>query len=150
MVNKLYKDKRALSLSSLTEAVIGIILILGCLAIVMIGMNVKYNQNYDSSFGMLTNDTRASLEGYQTPLQNGLSSDASTNAINGVNVVGSWGMIYSGIKIMLDFVTGGFIQNAVGLLHLGQAGLWLGWALRLLFIFGIAFIVIKILFKIKP
>jgi hypothetical protein len=148
-------DKRGLSLTSLTEAVICILLILFILAFVVIGgdqgMNSLYNQTYNSTFGLTqVTETQNSLNSYQEPLKNGLGSDPTTNAVNGVNLVGSWGMIYSGIQIMLGFVTGGFIQNAIGLMQLGQAGFYLGWALRLLFIFGIAFIIIKILFKVKP
>jgi hypothetical protein len=149
-MDKKYMNKKGLSLSSLTEAMIGCILILLLVGIIIIGMNTSYNQNYDSSVGLGTNDTITSLNNYQTPLQNGLSTQASNNAINGVNVVGSWGMIYAGITTTLNFATGGFIQNAIGLLQLGTAGVWLGWAFRLLFIFGIVWIVIKLLFKVKP
>lgn len=150
MKYKLFKNKKGLSLSSLSEAVIGIILFLGILAIIIVAMNVKYGQTYDATIGLGTNDTKTSFEKYQETLQTGLGSDASTSAISGVNVIGSWGMIQAGLSMALNFVTGGFIQNAIGLLRLGNAGVYLGWAFRLLFIFGIAFIMIKILFKIKP
>lgn len=144
------KDKKALSLSSLSEAVIGILLILLVVAIIIIGMNVKYDKSYDPTLGLGTNDTVSALNGYQGSIDTGISTDATTNSLNGVNLVGSWGMVYSGVRIMLDFVTGAFIQNAIGLLHLGQAGTYLGWAFRLLFVFGVAFIIIKLLFKVKP
>lgn len=147
-INKM--NKRALSLSSLTEAVIGIIVILSVLAIIIVGMNIKYSKTYDATLGLGTNNTKFAFEQYQGTLQNGLASDANTNSINGVSVVGSWGMIQAGLSMALEFVTGGFIQNAIGLLHLGAAGVYLGWALRLLYIFGIAFIMIKLLFKVKP
>lgn len=143
-------DKLGLSLSSLTEAVIGIILFLSVLAIIIVGMNVSYSKSYDATVGLGTDDTRNAFNDYQGTLESGLASDSSTSAINGVSVVGSWGMVYAGLRMTLDFVTGSFIQNAIGLLRLGEAGVYLGWALRLLFIFGIAFIAIKILFKVKP
>lgn len=146
----LFKNKKGSSLSGWTEAGVGIIVFLLCLGIIVVGLNVEYSKNYDSTFGITSNSTQASLEDYQQTLETGLEGEAETNAINGINIVSSWGVIRSGLYLVMDMVTGGWIQNAISLLNWGSAGDFLGWGLRLLFIFSIAFIFIKILFKVKP
>lgn len=143
-------NKKGASLSGWTEGAIGVILLLLCVAIVIINLNAQYDQNYDSTFGMSSDATREKFEDYQGTLQTGLEGEASTNAINGVSLTSSWGIIKAGISLMFDFLTGTWVQNSVALLPLGEAGTWLGWALRLLYIFSIGFILMKILFKVKP
>jgi hypothetical protein len=143
-------NKSGASLTSFTEAVIGVIIFLLVLVVIMIGMNNQYGQNYDPTFGLSTNDTQKAFEGYQGTLGTGMEGEASTNAINGVSVVTSWGMIKQGLRLIFDLVTGGFITNAIGLLHLGASGAWLALGLRLVFIFAIGFIMIKLLFKVSP
>lgn len=143
-------NKKGASLSGFTEAGIGVLLILGCLVIIVTQMNLDYNKNYDSTFGMGTNETKYKFEQYQNTLQEGIGSEASTNSVSGVSVVGSWGIIKAGLSMILDMVSGSWILNMVALLNLGQAGVILGWSLRLLFILAISFIMIKILFKVKP
>lgn len=143
-------NKKAASLSGFSEAIIGVLLFLSCIVIVMVAMNHDYGQNYDPTFGITTNETANALNNYPGTLQAGMEGEASTNAIQGVNVVSSYGIIKEGLSIVFQFLTGGFIQNAVGLLNLGQAGTILGLSLRLLFILAVGFILIKIIFKVKP
>lgn len=143
-------NKKGASLSGWSEAALGMILMLGALMIIVGFMNAKYNQNNDPTFGMSTNSTLDSFKDYQGTLQTGMEGEASTNSINGVSLVSSWGMIKTGLNIVFNFVTGGWINNAVGLLSLGEIGNNLALILRLLFILSIGFILIKILFKVKP
>lgn len=138
------------SLSGFTEMAIGIVIVLVCLSIVVTGMNSTYHQGYDTTFGIGHNVTKTYLDTYPATLETGIQGEATTNAINGVNVVTSWQIIRSGIQMIWDIISGGIIQNAVALLQLGQAGIILGWGLRLLFIFAMGFVLIKILFKVKP
>lgn len=143
-------NKSGASLTSWSEVGVGVILIIACLTIVVVSMNHSYNQNYDGTFGIATNGTLQEFTGYQGAIQTGMSGEATTNANNGVNVATSWGVINAGINMALNMVTGNWIRNAVGLLHLGSVGVWLGTGLQLLFIFSMGFILIKILFKVSP
>lgn len=142
-------NRKAASLSGFSEAIIGVLLFLGCVVTVMVSMNHDYGTNYDPTFGIATNDTATALNNYPDTLKTGVEGEASTNAIQGVNVVAAYGIVKEGLSIVFQFLTGGFIQNAVGLLNLGQAGVMLGLALRLLFILAVGFILIKIIFKVK-
>jgi len=150
MINKT-TNKKGASLSGFTEGAIGVLLILFIFGLVIIpSMNYKYGKNFDGTLGITTNDTQKELENYQGTLQTGLEGEASENALGGIWVLKSWGIIKAGITMVINFLTGGFIVNAISLLGFGQAGIYLGWAFRLLFIFALGFILIKILFKIKP
>lgn len=144
------ENKKGSSLAGFAEAGIGVIIILMIFALVIIPeLNIKYGYNHDSTFGLSTNETRASFEDYQDTLKAGMESEASTNTYSGVSLSGAWGMTKAGLGMILDMVTGQFILNAVGLLNLGVAGTWLGWGLRLLFIFAVAFILMRIIFKVN-
>jgi hypothetical protein len=150
MVNKLFKDTKGVSLSGWTEAGLGVLLILGCLAVIVVSMNHDYNKNFDPTFGIATNDTLNDMKSYQGTLGTGMEGDASTNQVNGINLVSSWGIIKAGLSIVFNFVTGNWISNFVGLMQLGSIGTLLALILRLLFVFSIGFVLIKILFKVKP
>lgn len=143
-------NKRGASLSGWSEAAIGILLILSCITIIIVSMNIKYGKTEDPFFGMSSNSTKSQLDNYQTKLSTATEGDPSTSALSTVNVASSWGIVMAGVNIMFDFITGQWVQNAIRLLPLGDAGEPLGWALRLLFIFSIGYIIIKILFKVKP
>ena len=144
-------NKRGASLSGWTEGAIGVMLLLLCVSIIVVGMNITYGRHEDPTFGMSSNATRASFEAYQGQLQTGLSGDSSTNALTGgINLLSSWGVAKSGFNLVSDFVTGVWVQNSVGLLQLGEAGIWLGWALRLVFVFSLIFILVRLIFKVNP
>lgn len=144
------KNKKGASLSGWTEGAVGVMLFLICVGIIIVAMNAQYGQNYDSTFGMSSDTTKQAFNDYQGKLQQGLEGEASTNAVSGVSVVSSWGIVKAGISMMWDFLNGQWIRNSVALLNLGDAGVALAWALSLLYIFSIGFILIKILFKVKP
>lgn len=137
------------SLNGWTEAAIGIMLFLLCLGIVVTYMNINYGQSNDPTFGIGTNETMQKFKDYQGTLQAGMQGEAETNALTGISLASSWGIIKAGLSLVFDFVTGAFISNAIGLMNLGQAGVFLGLALRLLYVFSIGFILVKLIFKVK-
>jgi hypothetical protein len=142
-------NKKGVSLGTLTEMILGIILVLLCLIIVVANLNVQYGQNNDPTFGISTNSTLDNFKDYQGTIETGMQGEASTNQISGISLSSSWGIIKTGLSLVFGFVTGQWIQNAAALLHLGSAGMALALILRLLFIFAIGFILLRILFKIN-
>jgi hypothetical protein len=138
------------SLSSLTEAALGLILIMLCIGIIIGYMNINYSKTYDSSFGINVTGDLDRFNDYQGTLQTGMKGEAETNAVNGLSLATAWGIILGGVDAVIKFVTGQWISNAIGLMQLGTAGDYLALILRILLIFSIGFIMIKILFKIKP
>lgn len=144
-------NKKGASLSGWAEGAIGIMVIVICLGVIIVGMNLQYHQSNDPTFGLSSDKTKADFEAYQNQLDAGLSGDASTNSITGgINLLSSWGMAKQGFNIIRDFVSGVWITNGVGLLGSGTAITALGWGLRLLFIFSLIFILITLIFKVRP
>lgn len=150
----IFKNKKGASLSSVTELAVGMVVLLLCLALVIQGFNDKYGcpngNNCDKTFGISTNDTRTRINNYKDTLQEGLQGEASTNQLNGLSLSTAWGMIRAGIDLTWRFASGQMIQNAVGLLQLGEVGIYLAWGLWILFILAMGFVLLKILFKVKP
>jgi hypothetical protein len=146
----IYKNKKAYSMSGFVEGAIGIILVLLTLALVVTSMDHDYGHSHDSSFGISINSTQNDLNNAPGKVTDALQGEVDTTSSNGVSILKSWGLALNGITTVLSFISGSFITNAVNLLGLGQAGTYLGWALRILFIMAMGFVFIKILFRVRP
>lgn len=150
-MRKLLQDKKGASLSGWSEVGIALIVIMVLFGLIMVSMNTTYNKNYDVTFGINTDSDYSNFSNYQGTLGTSLDGDTTQNDFNGgFTLLTSWNIIKSGITIVWSLLTGQWIANAVGLLHLDAGGTILAWGLRLIYIFSLGFILIKILFKIKP
>lgn len=138
------------SLSGWTEAGIGVILFMLAIGIVIVSMNHDYGQNYDPTFGIDTTNDYNNFTNYQGTLAASLQGETTQSDLGGLNLLTSWNIIKSGVSMVWSLLTGQWIVNAVNLIKLGAVGTFLAWGLRLLFIFSLGFILIKLLFKVKP
>jgi hypothetical protein len=145
----LMNNKKGYSLQGWTEGAVFIILTVLCIGIVVVNMNVIYDKNYDSTFG-ISNASFQAFQDYQSTLEQGMQGEATTNAFTGINLGTTWGMIKQGLIIGFDFVTGGWIENVIALLNLGVAGGYLGLALRLLFVISLGYILLRLIVKVNP
>lgn len=143
-------NKKASSLSGWTEVAIGIIVFLGVLTVIIIRMNTLYSDDYNPTFNIVTNDTLNNLKGYQSTLESGVAGETAVSGETGISLSTLGNIIISAITIMWGVVTGGWIENIIGLLHLGETGTLLAGGLRILFVFSIGFIIIKLILKVKP
>lgn len=143
-------NKKGYSLSMWLEVGLGIILLMTCVTLIMAGMNSDYGQSYDSTFGIVTNDTYDDLTGYQSTLQEGMEGEATTSSETGISLGTAWGMIRAGLNIAYNVATGFWIEQAIGLLGLGKAGTILGLILRIAFVLSIGLILIRMILKINP
>lgn len=138
------------SLSTWSEAGIGIVLFLLAFGIVIVNMNVMYHQSNDASLGMNATGAFGGWTSYQSTIESGMQGEASTNAITGVSLGTTWGMIKGGLSIAFSFVTGGWIEAVIGLLGWGLMGTYLALALRLLFVLSLGFILLRLILKVNP
>lgn len=143
-------NKRGASLSGWTEGALGILLLVFAFGLVVASLNVDYGKNFDGTLGMTTNTTYNDLVAYQATTEQGMQGEATTNAFTGISLGTTWGMIKAGLTIGFNFVTGGWIENAVGLLRFGAIGTYLGLILRLAFVTSMAFILLKLILKVRP
>jgi len=133
-------------MSGWTEGILLSILLVAVLGIVVAGMNVKYGQNYDIGLGADTTES-AYIE-YQDTLDREIGGgEVEFSANQGLTLKSSWGIIKSGINIIWNFLTGGWIESIVAYMHLPSV---VGVILRILYFISVGFIILTILFKVKP
>jgi hypothetical protein len=142
-------NKKGASLSGWTEVALMAALFITLIILLFANMNVKYDENYDGSFGLgnLANSTENSISGYQDTLQQSINTGESGTTSDGISLSTTWNIIKAGINTMWTFSTGGWIEISGGLIGLPVI---VGRILRILFILSIGFIIIKLILKIKP
>lgn len=142
------KNKRGASLSGWTE--LGLVVVILALALIMAGtaLNSTYSQNNDFSFGLVPNET---LNSFTTAQDSQASKVADSTATftdqQGLTLSALWGMIKGIYNTATTFLTGGLVENVV---QLAGLPIWLGKVLRLLFLFSLTFIIIKLITKVRP
>jgi len=145
-LRSLIKDKRGYSLGGWSEGIIFAILLVSLLGIIIGGMNVKYNKDYQIGLG--GNTTESAFVDYQSTLEREISGgEAVFDAQSGLTLKSSWGIIKSGITIIWDFFTGGWIETIV--IKMMNLPPIVAITFRLLYFLSIGYIILKILFKVK-
>ena len=147
MINKM--NKKGYSLSGWTEVALFTTLMVLLVITLIANMNVTYDQNYDGTFGLSDSieTTEGELSDYQETLQQNVRQGQATSSGDGISLTTTWSIITSGLNIMWTFLTGGFIEQIVGLMRLPSL---VGRILRILYVLSIGFILIKLILKIKP
>jgi len=148
-MKQLIKTKRAATFSGITEIIIIGVLFILMFALVVGGMNAKYNKNYDSDFNLglfnLANDTQNDFKELQQSFQDATSEgQASFFTTAGLVVSTSYEMILTVINLLWSFINGSWISKSVYLMNLPQE---LGTILQLLYYLAIGFILLRLLFK---
>ena len=143
------KNKKGYSLSGWTEVALFTTLFMLLIISLIAYMNVTYDQNYDGTFGLSDSieTTEGELSDYQETLQQNVRQGQATSSGDGISLTTTWSIITSGVGIMWTFLTGGFIEQIVGLMRLPSL---VGRILRILYVLSIGFILIKLILKIKP
>lgn len=120
------------------------------LTIISTNMNNIYDDNHDLSYGLVSNETINDLEQYQTTLAESTNKGQSTLTSFGYFILSTLPtMILSANSLIWGFISGGFINNIVGLMNLGEFSGIIIIIFRLLYFFAIGFILMKILTKVN-
>lgn len=131
------------------EVILFIVLFVSALAIIGSNMNGLYDENYDYSFGLVTNDTKAEIESYQETLVNSTSEgQASQTAFLPLVLTTVPHMLMTVNSIIINFISGGFINTLVDLMNLGDYGNIIIVIFKLMYFIAIMFILIKIITKV--
>jgi hypothetical protein len=142
-------NKRGFSLTGWTEVALMVTLFALLFIALIANMNVDYNKNIDGTMGLtgLASTTQNNISDYQSTLQQSVASGQATSSGLGVSLTTTWSIISSGCSIMWSFLTGGWIEQLVGLAKLPTI---VGTFLRIIFVLSIGFIVLKLVLKLKP
>lgn len=143
----MFMNKKGASLAGWTEGILLSLLIVSAFALVISDMNGLYSQGYQVGLG--TNTTSSEYITYQDTLEEQvMGGEAVFDASQGLTLKSSWGMLKGGITIAWNFITGGWIETIV-IVYMGLPAV-VATTFRLLYFLSLGYIILKILFKVKP
>ena len=133
--------------SGWTEGILFALLFIGVLGIVVASFNVMYGKNYSVGLNN-SGDEQPFIEYQETASQQIEGGEVEFDAEQGITLKSSYGIFTDVIKILWTFLTGGFIENVISYLNLGEAGTALALTLRVLYFLSLVFALLYILFKV--
>ena len=147
--NLLIKNKKGYSLSGWTEVALLTTLFMLLIIGVIAEFNVKYDENYDGTFGLTESltKTQGDLTNYQSTLEQSVKEGQASSSGLGLSLTTTWSIISAGSTIMWDFLTGGFIEQVGEMMRMPTAVIII---IRILFVLSIGFIILKLVLRIKP
>lgn len=151
MNQKLFKfNKKGATLSFWIEIILLIIVFVVALGFIGVSMNGWYGQNHDLTYGLSTNSTLTEIENYQNTVANSTTEGQASLTSFGFFILSTVPhMLLTARSVITNFITGGFINQLVNLMNLGQFGGIIIVAFRLLYFLAIGFILIKLILKIQ-
>jgi len=143
------RDKSGYSLGGWIEVSLVVTLFVLLWIALIANMNVDYNKNIDGTMGLnsLATGTQSNMSAYQTTLQQSVAQGSASSTGLGISLTTTWNIISSGATLMWTFITGGFIEQIVALMHVP---LIVGTILRILFVISIGLIILRLVLKIVP
>lgn len=143
------KNKKGLTFSSLMWTFVFVTLFILALGVVSNEMNNLYGGSNDLTFGIVTNSTYTALQNYQSSLDSDLrgsdSGQAGYSTLGILTLTKLPKIIWGVMGMMIGFVTGGWIETPLMLLHLGSITIYVLVLFRVLFTVLVMFLIIKLL-----
>ena len=141
-------NKKGVSFSGWTEAILLSVLFLFGFGTVIGGMNVKYNENYDPTLGLSTQEVQNAFNTYQNTLQTTTNTgEASFESVNGLSLSTSWQLLKATGDLIWGVISGGWAEKIVYAIGLPT---YFALVFRILWFISIGFILITIIFKVRP
>jgi hypothetical protein len=135
-------------ISGWVEGILLSLLMLSVFTLIVVNMNLDYSKNYE--IGLTDNTTEKLFITYMdTSKSNVESGTVEYDSENGITLKESYNLALSAIKVIWNFLTGGWIYNIVNKLNLGDAGNYLARTVQILYFLSVVFAVLFALFKIK-
>jgi hypothetical protein len=140
----------ASTFSSWAEIAIFSLAFVAVLTIVIGEFNVAYNQSNIVPFSD-SNGVTSSIIKYNNDSQSMIQSGEVTYLpYQGMTLKNSFGLIKDGLNIIWNFISGNWIRQVGIALNLGESMMVLLTYLQMLFILGLIFFIIYIIFKVMP
>jgi hypothetical protein len=136
------------NVSSWTEGILLTLAFIAVLGVVVGGFNVMYDKDYDVGISNGNDTSQLFIEYEDTAQQQIGGGDVDFDAQQGITLKSSYGLTKDAINIIWSFFSGGFIEDIVGKLNLGEAGTILATAIRILWFLSLVFALLYALFKI--
>lgn len=135
------------SLSGWSEGILLTIAFLTVFGIIVTNFNGMYEKDNQVGFG--TNTTADTFIDYTGTADDKVrGGEAEFDSSSGMTLKESWGITKGVYKILVAFVTGGFIEDAFYYTNLGESGQSFAVILRILWTLSLIFAILYILFKV--
>jgi hypothetical protein len=131
-------------MSGWSEGILFSVLIVILFGGVVASFNGMYGKN--NEIGLGTNTTTEQFKDYQGTIAEQTEGGEVQFVSDGLTLKSSWNIIKSGISIIWNFFTGGWIETLVSYMKLPSE---VALIFRVLYFISIGFIILKILFKVK-
>ena len=134
------------SLSGWSEGILLSVLLVLMIGVVVGNLNLMYSQDYQTGLG--ANATQTAFTNYQDTLESEIKSgEADFSSSSGLTIKSSWNIIKTGGTIIWDFFTGGWIEKSFSYMRIHPN---VALIVRILYFLSMGYIILKLLFKVKP
>jgi len=136
------------SINLWTEGIILSLAFVAILTLTTIGLNDLYSGNNNVPFVDNSGSETLFIEYQGSAQQQIQGGQVDFNAQSGITLKSTFGMAIDAMKIVWGFVSGGWIEQVIGAWGLGEVGMILAKALRILYFLSVVFAMLYALFKI--
>jgi hypothetical protein len=145
-------NKKGAALTAWIEAVVIIVFFIVALGIIGSKMNEDYSgisTSHDLTYGLNSNATQNALIALEEDFSNSTTEGQMSFSTFGWFIISTVPhMLYSTVSLLITFVSGGFINSIVGMLQIGEFTNIVTIVLRLLWVLGLIFVLIKLVLKV--
>lgn len=135
------------SVSGWSEGIILSLAFLTVFGFIVANMNAMYGKNYN--IGLSDNSTEQLFINYQETAQSQIEGgEVEFDSQQGVTLKSSYGLAKDVIRISWTFLSGGWIETLASYWNVGESGLALARALRILYFISLVFALLYALFKV--
>ena len=135
------------TLSGWNKAILLCVGILAVLTLITASFNGLYGKNNIITINESSGSQAAFINYQQSSQENIKGSEVSFSAINGISLKSSFGLATDLMTILWNFISGGFIEQLIGAMHLGEAGVILALTIRIMWFIGVVTMFLGVLFK---
>lgn len=137
------------NVSGWTEAILLTLAFITVLGIVVAGFNLQYNKSYGVGLTDDTGTEQLFIQYQDTAQQQVQGGDVEFDADQGITLKSSYEITKDAIGIIWTFISGGFIEKLANMWGVGESGMVLAKAIRIIYFLSLVFALLYALFKIK-
>lgn len=135
------------TLSGWNKAILLCVGVLAIITLITANFNVLYNKNNVITLNDSTGAEQAFINYQQSSQENIKGGEVNFNAINGITLKSSFGLATDLMNLVWNFISGGFIEQLIGAMHLGEAGTTFAVITRIIWFVGVVTLFLGVLFK---
>ncbi len=135
------------SISGWSEGILLSLAFVAVFGIIIFNFNSLYTKNY--VIPITDNSTESLFINYQGNSQDKIEGgEVEFDASQGITLKSSYGLTKDVIKVVWTFISGGWIEQTAQMWNIGDSGMLLARALRILYFLSLIFALLYMLFKV--